>query len=170
MSRVIRGVERFIVVTGYFAGGMVILMMLLVLFEVFMRYVLNNPLAISDEIAPYMLVALAFGGAAYCFLIKGHVRVTAATEKLPPKVANWLRIATLGLVFIYSLVLTQGSIGYLARSFEIGMKSTSWIRVPLQIPQMALPFGFALLALLLLTTIIKSLWDIRAGKDLEEKR
>lgn len=169
MSRVIRGVERFVGVTGYFTGGLVILMMLLVLFEVFMRYVLKRPPAIADEIAPYMLVVLAFGGAAYCFLIKGHVRVSAVTERLPPKVANWLRIATLGLVFIYAVVLTQGSIGYLARSFEIGMKSTSWLRVPLQIPQMALPVGFALLALLLLTTIIKSLWDIRAGKDMEVK-
>ena len=170
MLRVIRATERFISLTGHFAGGLVILMMLLVLYEAFMRYVFSSPPAISDEIAPYMLVALAFGGAAYCFLIKGHVRVTALTEKLPSKVANWLRIATLGLVFIYSVVLIRGSIGYLARSFEIGEKSTSWIRVPLQIPQMALPVGFTLLALLLLTTIIKSLLDIRAGKDLEEKR
>jgi C4-dicarboxylate transporter DctQ subunit len=155
---------------GYVAGVLVILMMLIVLFEVFMRYVIGNPPAISDEIAPYMLVILAFGGAAYGFLIKGHVRVTALTEKLPPKVANWLRIFTLGLVLIYSAIVLQGSVGYLARSFEIGEKSTSWIRVPLQIPKMALPVGFALLALLVITSIIKGLQEIKAGKELEERR
>ena len=169
MSKLIRVIEALTNITGHFSAWLVIIMMALVLFEVFMRYALNKPPAIADELSAYMLVVLAFGGTAYCFMVKGHMRVAALTENLPAKVSNWLRVATLAAVFIYALVLSKASFGYLGYSFKVGMKSTSWLRVPLQIPQMALPIGFILLALMLLITLIKTVMDIRAGKDIEVK-
>lgn len=169
MSRLIRAVERVTDITGYLSAGLVILMMAIVLYEVFMRYALHRPPAIADELSAYMLVVVAFFGTAYCFKVKGHMRVAALTENLPARVSNWLRVATLATVFIYALVLSKASFGYLGYSFKVGMKSTSWLRVPLQIPQMALPIGFTLLALILLVTLIKTLKDIRAGKNIEVK-
>lgn len=169
MSKFIRAIERVTDITGYFSAGLILLMMVLVLYEAFMRYVLNSPPAIADELSAYLLVVVVFVGTAYCFKVKGHMRVSALTDKLPDKVSNWLRVVSLSLVFIFTLVLTKASFGYLGYSFKVGMKSTSWLRVPLQIPQMALLIGFILLALMLLVTIIKTIQDIRAGKNIEVK-
>lgn len=169
MSRLIRAVEGLVSMTGYFAAGVVLLMMALILYEVFMRYVVNRPPALADELSAYMLVVVAFVGTAYCFKVKGHMRVAALTERLPARVSNWLRLVTLSLVLIFTLMLSKASFGYLGYSFKVGMKSTSWLRVPLQIPQMALPIGFILLSLILLITIIKTIMDIKAGKNIEVK-
>ncbi len=169
MSRLSRVIENLTNLAGYIAAALIILMIGLVLYEAFMRYALNKPPAIADEISAYMLVVVAFVGTAYCFKVKGHMRVSALTDRLPPKISNWLRVVSLSLVFIFALVLTKASFGYLGYSFKVGMKSSSWLRVPLQIPQMALPIGFMLLALILLVTIIKTISDIRAGKNIEVK-
>jgi len=47
-------------------------MMMLVVVDVFMRYVMRQPLMVSDEFSAYMLVALSYLGFAYTWREKGH--------------------------------------------------------------------------------------------------
>ncbi len=53
------------VVSGLFPGWLVVIMSLLVLVEVFTRYVLRHALRVSDEFSAYLYVAIVFMGAAY---------------------------------------------------------------------------------------------------------
>ena len=166
LGRVIEGITK---ISGDFSGWLVVLMMLLLLVEVLMRYVVGQPLGIADEFAAYMLVALVYLGGAYTWKQKRHVRITALTDRLPPRVASWLRLVTLILAFGGSIILILASYGHLAFSFKVGMKSSTWVHTPLQGPQMTLMIGFILLALLLIVEITRAIMSIRSGRGVEEE-
>ncbi len=168
MRRLGRTVDRISNVAGYFSGWLVLVMMLLVGFEVFTRYVLQQPLRIADELSAYMLVTLSYLGAAYTWKERGHVRVTFVVNRLPPRVASWLRLVTLVFAFLFLVGLCQASYGFLTLSFKLHMVSASWLRVPLQWPQITVPVGFAILALLLILEIARTIMKIRAGINIEE--
>ncbi len=168
MKRLGRVVDGLSDMAGYLSGWLVPAMALLVFIEVISRYVFRRALLVGDEFAAYMLVAICFLGAAYTWREKGHVRITALVSRLPTKVASWLRLVTLTLVFLFVVGLVQASYGFMAMSFKLNMASSSWLHFPLQGPHMTLPIGFAILALLLLTEIVRAASNIRAGKSAEE--
>ena len=168
MRRIERLVGSLAALGGYFSGWLVLVMVVLVFVEVFTRYVLNRPLMLADELSAYMLVALCFLGAAYTWKEGAHVRITALVSRLPAKVASWLRLATLLLVFFFVLGLLQGSYGFMATSFRLHLASSTWLRTPLQPIHMLLPIGFVLLGLVVLIGIFRALKHIRAGTSAEE--
>jgi len=168
VEKVIHVIQSIANIGGHFSASLVVLMMALVLFEVFMRYVVNRPPIIADELSAYMLVVVAFIGTAYCWKERGHMRIELFASRLPTRVSNWLRLVTLLMLFTFTVVLVKGSFGFLAYSFRVHQTSATWLRVPLQIPQMALAIGFILLSLLVLVGIVKAIMDIRSGRRIEE--
>ena len=143
-------IERLTNVTGWLSGWLVFLMMVLVLVEVFMRYVLNQPPMIADEFSAYMLVAICLLGLAYTWKERGHVRISILISRLPPRVSSWLRLTGLVLAFAFSVGLSHASYSFVALSFKLHIHSATWLHFPLQGPQMTIPIGFGLLSLMLL--------------------
>lgn len=144
------------------------MMMVLVLFEVIMRYIVHQPPILADEISAYMLVALSFIGMGYTWKERGHVRITALVSRLPTRVSNWVRLISLVFALTLAAVLTHASYVYLAYSFRLHMASATHLRVPLQIPQMPLLIGFTILTLLLIIETTKAIIKIRSGERVEE--
>ena len=169
LSRVAKVITKIADIGGHICGWLVVVMMLLVAMEVFMRYVLHQPPIIADEFSGYILVAISFIGIAYTWKLKGHVRIGTLLTIVSKPISNWLNFLALVLAFIFSLILTWGSYSYLSYSFGVGMRSSTWTRFPLQIPQMALPIGFAILSLLILVNLIQATVAIKAGRDIEEE-
>jgi len=161
--------EKISNTAGYFSGWLVLLMILIIIFEVFMRYVVGRPPIIADEFAGYMLVAMSYLGGAYTWRQKGHVRITFLVQRLPPRIASWTRLATLIIAFIFAILLSTASYTYLGLSFKLHVSSSAWTHFPLQGPQMTLVIGFILFALLLAVDIIKAVINIRAGINIEER-
>lgn len=168
MKRLARIIESISNIGGYFAGWLVPLMMMLVLFEVIMRYVMHQPPIVADEFSAYMLVALSFIAMAYTWKEKGHVRITALVSRLPARVSSWARLIALVLALALAVVLTQASYAYLAYSFKLHMASPTHLRVPLQGPQTPLLIGFIILTLLLIVEIAKAVIKMRSGESVEE--
>lgn len=168
MRRLFSIIEGVANIGGYFAGWLVPVMMVLILIEVFMRYVINQPLMVGDEFSAYLLVVLTFLGAAYTWKEKGHVRITAMTSRLPPKVKQWARLITLIFAFTFAVILSQGGCHFMAFSFRFGLSSATWLHTPLQVPQMTIFIGFILLALLLITQIAKAIVNICSGREIDD--
>ena len=145
------------------------MMVVLVLYEVFMRYILHQPPMVADEFSAYMLVAMSYLAAAYTFREKGHVRITALVSRLPTRLSNWLRVVTLAIGLGFSILLTKSSYDLMAFSFKLRMASSTWLNFPLQGPQMTLAIGFTILSLLLVVNIAKVIMNIRAGISIEEE-
>ncbi len=169
MKKFGRIIESISNIGGYFSGWLVLLMVVLILYEVFMRYVVHQSPMLADEFSAYMLVSISYLGAAYTFREKGHVRITALVSRLPTRLSNWLRVTTLIIGLVFSIVLTKSSYDLMAFSFKLRMASSTWLTFPLQVPQMTLAIGFTILSLLLIVEIAKAITNIRAGISIEEE-
>jgi TRAP-type C4-dicarboxylate transport system permease small subunit len=155
---------------GYFSGWLVPAMMALMVVEVFMRYVLENPPMIADEFSAYLLVAISYLGLAYTWRQKGHVRITIFVSRFPAKFSSWLRLITLTLNFIFLLALSQTGYKMIAYALQINLRSSTWLTFPLFWPQLTVFIGFVLLTLLLMVEVVRAIGKIRAGENVEEAR
>ena len=164
-----RVIERVVNLAGSIAGWLVFLMMCLVLFEVFMRYIVHRPPIIADEFSGYLLVGCAYLAIAWGWKEGAHVRITILVDILSRKAAGFLRLITLVLNLIFSFLLVWVSFKYLAYSIKVDMRSASWLVTPLQVPQGTLIVGFILLALIVVLRTIEAIIHFTSGKDLEGK-
>lgn len=132
--------------------------------EVVSRYVLRNPLILADEFGGYALVAITFLGLAYCARDGSHIRITFLVERLRVPSANRVRVATLALGVVFIGIAAWVSWRFLGDSFSRDMRSNSMLRVPLKWPQLAMPVGFTLFALVLFAQLVKAVQSLRAGR------
>ena len=152
------------VVSGYFQAALIFLLMVMLLIEVLTRYVLNAPLSISEELGGYMLVAITFIGLAYTWKEKGHVRVVLLISRLPEKIKQWLRLATLLIATAFCFPLIKACYDLLQDSLLFEARSGSWLRTPLVYPQTILIVGAALLLLQLVAEVIKAIFALKKPK------
>lgn len=167
MKRIADFVERIAYLGGYYSGWLVPLMMVLVVVEVFMRYVLHQPLMLADEISAYMLVAVSYLGTAYTWRQGGHVRVTVLVSRLSSRVSSWMRLTGLILVFIFMIELDRVSYKMITYALQINLRSSTWLMFPLFWPQLTIFIGFILLTVLILVDIVQAFIKIRAGEKVE---
>jgi TRAP-type C4-dicarboxylate transport system permease small subunit len=165
VSTVIEKIANFF---GYLSGWLVPLMMVLVAVEVFMRYVLHNPAMVADEFSAYMLVALSYLGLAYTWRQGGHVRITLLVSRLPPKVASWIRLLVLIMIFVFMVGITHAGYKMIIYALQIDLRSDTWLTFPLFWPQLTVFIGFFLLTLTLPVEIARVIAKIRSGENVEE--
>lgn len=165
MARFISFTNKLTDVVGRAVGWLVPAMILLTLFEVFMRYVLDRPPVIADEFSSYMLIAISFLGLAFTWKAGEHVRITALVEHIPHKISVRFRLATLVLALVVDIALIFSGYVFLSNSFRIGERSLTWLRTPLQWPQMTLILGFIVVALFLLAQILGAILAHWSGRE-----
>ena len=163
-----RFIEKLSYATGYLAALVLLAIIGLTMVEVVSRYVLRNPLILSDELGGYALVAVTFLGLAYCAQEKGHIRITFLVERMNPRTIGWIRVITLSLGLLFIAVAAWVSWQFLADSFARGMRSNSMLMLPLKWPQMVMPVGFTLFALVLAGQLARALQNLRAGRTVDE--
>ena len=169
MQRLTYTVDRLAHFFGVFSGWLVPVIMSLVLVEVLTRYVIHRPLMLADEFSAYMLVAISFLGMAYTQSVRGHVRITALTSRLPKRTQSWFRVVTLLLGIIFTAILVWASYQYLVMSFNLGLRSETHLRIPLRWIQMTLIIGFSVMGLLLARDFGQAIMNLRKGKYVEEE-
>ena len=167
MKRIGIIIDKIAYLVGWLAGWLVPLMMMLVVVDVFMRYVMNRPLMVSDEFSAYMLVALSFLGLAYTWREKGHVRVEVLVTRLSPRIYGWVRLMGLILTFLFMIQMDLAAYKMIAYALQINLRSSTWLMFPLFWPQLTIFLGFALLTLMLAVDIVQAGLKLRAGKNAE---
>ena len=78
-------------------------MTILVLIQVFSRYVLNSPVAFTEELVRYSLIWTGFIGAAYAFSTREHMSLTLVRDKFTGKAHTALLVAIDGLILLLEL-------------------------------------------------------------------
>ena len=82
-------------------------MTLLVLYQVFTRYVLNSPAAFTEELVRYFLIWTGFIGAAYAFITREHMCLVL--DSLSPAGRRILMTAIDVLILLFAIfVITIG--------------------------------------------------------------
>jgi len=167
MNAIVRFLDRLSYSTGWLAALVLLAIMTLSMVEVLSRYILQNPLILSDELGGYAMVAVGFLGLAYCQQDRSHIRITFIVERLSPALASWIRVATLLIGLAFICVIAWVCWDFIGDSFRRDMRSNSLLRTPLKWPQMALPIGFSLYALVLLGQFLTALQSVKSGRSAE---
>jgi len=147
-------IGRLAGVAALLAGCATLAVVLLISYDVTMRYFFDRPQIFVDEVASFLEVLIVFGGAAYTFRIGGHVRVDLVTGLLRPAARAWLRVVTLGLgVAFLAVVIWVTSQSALA-AWRYGRVSAVML-YPLWWPMLLIPAGLALMALAMLARLAR---------------
>lgn len=85
------------------------IMTILVLYQVFTRYILNSPAAFTEELVRYFLIWTGFIGAAYAFLTRQHMSLVLILDKLSPAKRRMLMAVIDVLILVFAIfVITIG--------------------------------------------------------------
>ncbi len=121
-------------------------------YEAIMRYS-GAPTSWAQDLAIYFMIVGAFLSQAAVMLEDGHVRVDIVLGFFSSRFRVMAIRTTLAISLIYVAVVAWQGAMQAWDSFEIGRKSTSLFRIPTWIPEAAIPVGFVLLALAVISQI-----------------
>lgn len=133
MARRFRLLGRGILaVTLWMSALSIVLLMVLVIYAVFCRYVLHTPSRwTSDFVTGYLLAAMAFLPAGWILTTEGHVRVTVLVDRLQARQKHMISIVTDVLGLIYSVVLTWYGWHLTYRAFTYGVTFPTDVPFPM---------------------------------------
>jgi len=141
LEAVRKWIRRGTLYVSYLGMILLIPMMLLTTTDVVGRAVWSRPIYGTVELSSYMLAIFILLGVAYTHQVKGHVRVTMLTSRIPVQANHVLDlITTLLSLFIIGLLAWQG--------WVVGMEERA-VSDMLRVPQRPFKLLVSLAALLL---------------------
>lgn len=130
-------------------GGM---MILIVLMGTFFRYILNNPLLWTDELARYLMIWMALIAASISIKRREHVGIKLIINRLPPLLQKIVTFITQIFMAYFLYILTRE--GYMA-ALRARTQISPALKITMFWPLLSVPLaGFFCLIQLILQMII----------------
>lgn len=106
MEKVFSNVKKYMnMILSGVAAILLSVMTLLVIYQVFTRYVLNSPAAFTEELVRYFLIWTGFIGAAYAFSTREHMALIFVRDKLKGNKRRILMAAIDVLILAFALFI-----------------------------------------------------------------
>ena len=131
--------------------------------EIVTRTLFNYSFQLSDEVAGYMLICLAFFSLAVTQANDGFHRVEVVQDMLSPRMRIVSRIVYDLVTLIFAAVLIWLFLKLTMSSHRFGSTAPTLLATPLWIPQTAMVLGMAAFVGALLRTIIRNIRWLLAG-------
>lgn len=119
----------------------VLLLIIVTIFAVFRRYVLGTPVVWTDEIAGYLVVAIAILGSAETLRTNGHIQIDLFTTSLKGPLRKVLQMTSMSLVVALMAALLASAWHTVIFSREFGLYSSGYLQTPMWMPQSLLVIG-----------------------------
>jgi len=113
------------------------------------RKVLGESIAGADEVQIYVMVCMAFLGAAVVTWRRMHLRMDVLAQMLPARLRGLLALTELALLALLAAFVSFHSFRYAAEMFALDRRSDN-AGIPMWLPHGAVALGFALIALITL--------------------
>jgi len=166
IDRFIYGVDYLSRTVGHAFAWCIIILMLGTSYEVFVRYVLDDPTSWAFDFSYLMYGALFFMAGAYTLSRNGHVRGDFIYRMWRPRTQAIVELALYALFFypgVLALMYAGWSYGY--DSFKIREVSVnSPVGIPVWQLKLLIPFGAALLALQGFAEVLRCILCIRDNR------
>ena len=137
---------------AYVATGVLGLMMMLTVADVFMRTFFNAPITGTTEVTEFMMVIVVFPALAWCAVKRRHIQVDLLVSHLPPRIQTIIDSITLFLALCTYIIITWHSV---IESMDVET-TTSLLNLPHAPFYWVLTAGFALFCLSIVTLLIEN--------------
>jgi TRAP-type C4-dicarboxylate transport system permease small subunit len=155
LSRLLdRGISFLSFLGGVVAAAALATIAVSVIIEVIARSVFNAPTIWAVEVSTYAIITTGFLGSALVLRRGRHLEINLLTTRLSPTAQKWTGVVTDVFGAAFCFVVCFSGIRFVELSQMMGAVSVSELRVPLWIPQLTIPIGFALLGLEFLSRIM----------------
>ena len=166
LNSIIKSIDALIDRQGKISSFLIYPLLLIVIYEVIMRYVFNSPTVWGFEATTFAYGLHFMLGLSFMERYGGHVRVDVITGRLSERTQAVIAVVTYLLIFVpVYTCMTLGAIKFAYTSTAMGeLNSTSWAPPiwPFKI-LMALSFFFLLLQGL--ATILKNVRTLKGGQS-----
>lgn len=126
-----------------------------VLWQVFSRYVLNDPSSYTDELAGYLLIWVGMFGAAYVAGKREHLAIDLLIQKSSPKRKLKLEMIISVIIIIFAItVLIVGGTSLVYTRFLLSVKSAA-LGIPLGFVYLVMPVSGVLIAYFDIDNLLK---------------
>ncbi len=144
------------------------IMSFVIVLQVFFRYVLNNSLSWSEELARYLFIWLVEIGIPYGIKMDKHICVDAVYSFLPKKIKKGYAIVGYVLTLLFALAVVYYGIQVVGMQAASGQVSPA-MHVPMTIVYAAPVVGFSLSAIRLIQRIyLTAKYGVAEGPGSEE--
>ena len=118
------------------------------------RYVFGTTFLSADEVQIYIMVYIAFLGAAVATWRRVHLRMDVLVQRLPKAAQRALAGAELALILVLAAFVLYESSQYVAQMARIDARSNN-AAIPMWIPHSAIVIGFGLIAALSVLQVVQ---------------
>ena len=148
----------------YIMVVMVVVMTTLIMVQVIMRYVFNNSLAWTEEMARYLFLWSIWLGASYGVKTKGHVRLTVLTSRLSETAQNIIGVIVYFIWLLFVIFLVVKGYELVGKLIVSGQTSTA-LHLPMWIAYASVPVGCTLMTIRMIQLGIETVKNRKAGKE-----
>jgi TRAP-type mannitol/chloroaromatic compound transport system permease small subunit len=166
LHRLVLAIDQLSKTVGHAFAWCIAILTLGTCFEVFVRYVLNDPSSWAFDMSYLMYAGVFYMAGAYALSRAAHVRADMIYRNWRPRTQAWVELALYVLFFFPGiLALVVAGWGYGAESLRIREVSVnSPAGVPIWPLKMMIPFGAGLLALQGLAETLRCALCLREGR------
>ncbi len=159
MKKIIDLIDRLNLWVGKAISWLVVVLVLLIVFDVILRYLFNIGSVANAEMEWHLFGAIILLGLGYAYQQDRHVRVDVFYQRFSPKRKEWVNlIGTLIFLLPFCVVAAYKSWPFVVSSFEIRETSPDPGGLPARyIIKSAIPIGFVLLGLQGIAKMIQSI-------------
>lgn len=141
-------------------------MTLLIFVQVVMRYVFNNSLSWSEELARYVFIWLIYIGISYGCKLRKHIKIDAALYLFPKRAQPYVVLVGDILFIAFALYIAYTGLFYSIYQIQYNMRSPA-LKIPYQYIYMSTVVGFGLVAIRQLQTIVYRIKCLKNGEAYE---
>lgn len=134
------------------------IMTILVILQVFFRYVLSNPLTGSQELAVFSMVWVVMLGATIAFRNRSHIAVSLVVELFPPRVQQMIRLASYSFILVFLCIL-----GF--QGWNLTIRAMAQISPSTHIPVGCIAVSIPICAAVSALYILELIWREARGLD-----
>ncbi|MFN2643941.1 MAG: TRAP transporter small permease [Burkholderiales bacterium] len=156
-----RSIDAFAAALEKLLGAALIVAVLYNFVNVVGRYVVGRTFISADEVQIYLMVYIAFLGAAVATWRRVHLRMDVLVHRLPERVRLALGVLEIALVVVLAGFVLYVSSGYVNQMAGLDARSQN-AGIPMWIPHSAIAIGFGLIAALSAIQFIQ-LWKKGEG-------
>ena len=166
MQNLLLFIDKISTWIGQFFSWLIVALTLLISWEVFSRYVMDNPHPWAFDVMSMMYGSLFMMAGAYTLSKNGHVRGDVLYGFFPPRLQAWLDLILYILFFIPGVVaLAYAGYGFAAESWAINEHSNITANGPPVYPfKTILPLAGAFLLAQGLVEIVRCIVCIKIGE------
>jgi len=150
---------------GWFVAFLMLPMILIMVWEIVMRYFFNSPSLWAYETSLFMYGAYIALAGGYTLLVKGHVNVDIIWGRLPLRWRSIVDIVTAALFFLYIGVLFKESLEATINSWQLMERTMTYWNPPYYPLRTALPVACLLLLLQGLAKLIRDINTAITGRE-----